>query len=736
MSQIISASRAMMMEDVTKTQQDVVDKLASLKRRNEALEKSAAQHGQVVQSLRKSLERYQALVENASDVVFRTDDQGYFTFINPAGVRVMGYTEEEILGKNYTTLIRPDMLDDAVKFFGRQFVKRVQNIYSEYPIITKDGREIWFGQNTQLIVEFGQVAGFQAIARDITDLKRVETRLRRQNVYLEALNETALGLMRRTDLADLFQAIVERAARFAGAEEGWICIYDPQNDHFEFKAAMGKSAYQVGTRFEAGRGMAGEVWRTGKMVLVDDFQAWPGRVKSEVYALRRAAVAVPMRSEGRLAGILGLSHYDPDRRFEDDELVMLERLAELASIAFDNARLYDRLTRELAERERLEVERDAMQAQLLQSQKMEAVGTLAGGIAHDFNNLLMGIQGYTSLALLDIDPSHPNYDRLKRIESQVQSGADLTRQLLGFARGGRYEVMVSDMNEILEKTSAMFGRTKREITIQRKLGKDLWPVQVDRGQMEQVFMNLYLNAWQAMPGGGEIHLETENMTLNDAQVVPYVVKPGRYVKIMVTDNGTGMDEKTKARIFEPFFTTKALGRGTGLGLATVYGIVKGHGGMINVYSEPGYGTTFSIYLPAPGLEEMEEMKAPEPIAKGKETILLVDDEEIVLDVSREILEFLGYRVYAVANGQEAIVLYGEKRDQIDLVLLDMIMPGMSGGETFNRLCQIQPEVKVILTSGYSINGQAKEIIDRGCRGFLQKPFHLEKLSRMLREILD
>jgi CheY-like chemotaxis protein len=226
------------------------------------------------------------------------------------------------------------------------------------------------------------------------------------------------------------------------------------------------------------------------------------------------------------------------------------------------------------------------------------------------------------------------------------------------------------------------------------------------------------------------------MTLNDAQVVPYVVKPGRYVKIMVTDNGTGMDEKTKARIFEPFFTTKALGRGTGLGLATVYGIVKGHGGMINVYSEPGYGTTFSIYLPAPGLEEMEEMKAPEPIAKGKETILLVDDEEIVLDVSREILEFLGYRVYAVTNGQEAIVLYGEKRDEIDLVLLDMIMPGMSGGETFNRLCQIQPGVKVILTSGYSINGQAKEIIDRGCRGFLQKPFHLDKLSRMLREVLD
>ena len=347
---------------------------------------------------------------------------------------------------------------------------------------------------------------------------------------------------------------------------------------------------------------------------------------------------------------------------------------------------------------------------------------LAGGIAHDFNNLLMGIQGYASLTLLDLDPSHPNYERLKRIEEQVQSGADLTKQLLGFARGGRYEVKPADMNDIIEKTSSMFGRTKKEISIHRKYGKDLWSVEVDRGQMEQVFMNLYVNAWQAMPGGGEIYLETENVLLDDEQAFPYAVKPGKYVKISVTDTGTGMDEKTRERIFDPFFTTKEMGRGTGLGLATVYGIIKGHKGMINVYSEPGHGTTFTIYLPASEKEVVKEKTATGTIARGTETILLVDDEKMVLEVSKELLESMGYRVYAAGSGQEAIAVYMEKRNEIDLVILDMIMPGISGGETFDRLREINPGIKVLLSSGYSINGEAQNIWTAAATGSSRSPF--------------
>jgi CheY-like chemotaxis protein len=253
--------------------------------------------------------------------------------------------------------------------------------------------------------------------------------------------------------------------------------------------------------------------------------------------------------------------------------------------------------------------------------------------------------------------------------------------------------------------------------------------------MEQVFMNLYVNAWQAMPGGGELYLETGNVLLDYGQVFPHTVMPGNYIKISVTDTGTGMDGKTKERIFDPFFTTKEMGRGTGLGLATVYGIIKGHKGFINVYSESGHGTMFTIYLPASEKEVLKEETTTKTIARGTETILLVDDEKMVLEVSKTLLESIGYRVYAAQTGQEAIALYMEKTNEIDLVLLDMIMPGISGGETFDRLREINPDIKVVLSSGYSISGQAQEIMDKGCNGFIQKPFQLGKLSNKVRDVL-
>jgi len=391
---------------------------------------------------------------------------------------------------------------------------------------------------------------------------------------------------------------------------------------------------------------------------------------------------------------------------------------------------------DISERKQAEEERRVLQARLQWAEKMEAIGTLAGGIAHDFNNLLTGIQGLASLAAANLDPADANYERLKQIEGQVQSGVNLTSQLLGFARGGRYEVKATNIDEIIEKTSSMFGRTRKEIALHQKRGQDLWSVEVDRGQMEQVFVNLYVNAWQAMPGGGAIHVETENIILRDEKKLPYSVKPGNYVKITVSDTGTGMEERIRLRVFEPFFTTKEMGRGIGLGLASVYGIIKGHQGMINVYSEPGHGTIFTIYLPASDKAVVQEKPAIGQIVRGTETILLVEDETIVMEVNRELLESLGYTVHAVGSGREAIAMYGEKRNTIDLVILDMVMPGISGSAIFDRLREINPHVKVLLSSGYSLNGEAQHIMDRGCNGFLQKPFLFEKLSRKVREMLE
>ncbi|MBW2102703.1 MAG: response regulator, partial [Deltaproteobacteria bacterium] len=380
-----------------------------------------------------------------------------------------------------------------------------------------------------------------------------------------------------------------------------------------------------------------------------------------------------------------------------------------------------------------------LEAQLQHAQKMEAVGTLAGGIAHDFNNLLMGIQGYTSIMLMKVGEDHPFYAKLRSIEKYVQSGAELTRQLLGFSRKDDFDVAPVQLNDLVRDTVGMFGRTKKEIRIHEDYAGDLRPVAVDRGQMEQVLMNLFVNAWQAMPEGGDLYLETRNVELDRTAVRPIGGKPGHYVKVIVRDTGTGMEEKVRRRIFEPFFTTKKKGGGTGLGLASAYGIIRNHGGIIDVQSRPRRGTQFEILLPAAATAALAQ--APEPaevrrILEGPETILLVDDEEMVTEVGSEILKELGYEVLVARSGKEALEAYARDRDRIDLVILDMIMPGMGGAETFTALQEIDPRVCVLLSSGYSEDGQARRILEQGCRGFIQKPFNVRTLAEKMREILD
>jgi two-component system cell cycle sensor histidine kinase/response regulator CckA len=376
-----------------------------------------------------------------------------------------------------------------------------------------------------------------------------------------------------------------------------------------------------------------------------------------------------------------------------------------------------------------------LEAQLQYARKIEAVGTLAGGVAHDFNNLLMGIQGNVSLMQMGIDQVHPDYERLKNIEKQIQSGARLTSHLLGYARKGKYEVIPLDLNRLVEDTSDTFGRTKKQITIHLELAKDLFAIEADPTQIEQVLLNLCVNAADAMPGGGDMTLKTANVTHEDMKGKLYEPRPGSYVLLAVTDTGTGMYKKTMERIFDPFFTTKEMGRGTGLGLASAYGIIKGHGGYIDADSTRGRGTTFSIYLPASKKKVRKVAKTEERLVKGTGTALLVDDEEVILEVGRELLEALGYRVLLAQDGKEAIKVYGENQDKIDIVVLDVVMPGMGGGEAYDSMKDINPDIKVLLSSGFSIDGEASKILERGCNGFIQKPFTMKELSGEIGKIL-
>lgn len=433
-------------------------------------------------------------------------------------------------------------------------------------------------------------------------------------------------------------------------------------------------------------------------------------------------------------------------RIRDYEVILkcgTRKIMEVSSAVMRNDRGvavgFRGLVRDVTEKVRADEERKKLAIKLQQAQRLEAIGTLAGGIAHDFNNLLMGIQGNVSLILAKTDPDNSFFEHARCIERCVASGADLTKQLLGFARGGKYQVVAVDLNRLIQGSATMFGRTRRDIRVALDLAEELRMVAADRGQMEQVLLNLYVNAWQAMPRGGSLRIGTENLDLDAEEAALHEVKPGPYVRVSVTDTGIGMNEKTRQRIFEPFFTTKEMGRGTGLGLASAFGIVKGHGGYMHVESAVGKGSVFAFVLPA---SERKRNKETAPCDGGgcRETgegcILLVDDEAVVLDVTAEMIRTLGYRVIRAGSGREAVTFYENRAAEIDLVVLDVIMPDMGGSETYALLRRVNPDVRVLVSSGYGRNSQVEALIAEGCMGFMQKPYSISQLSRCLHAALQ
>ena len=626
--------------------------------------------------LKQSEERHRLYFENISDVIFSIDPDFKIINISPSVERILGYKPEEMIGKPIQDLnvIDPDSLEKA--FSDMMKVLAGERIpLSQYEFISRDGTKKFGEVSAAPLIREGKVVAIISVARDITERKRIEDAL--------------------TQSEEKYRIVLE-------ANPDPVVVYDMEGKVTYFNMAF---TNVFGWTLEECVGKTMDVF-----VPMD---AWP----------ETKMMINKVLSGENFSGI-------ETRRYTKEGRIIPVSISGAIYMGEDGDPVGSIINiRDISEQKEMET-------QLQQAQKMEAVGTLAGGIAHDFNNLLMGIQGCTSLLSYDIDSNHPNFEYLNKIEDYIKNAANLTKQLLGFARSGKYEVKPTDMNEIINKSSDMFGRTKKEIVIHKKNQADIWAVEVDQSQMEQVVLNLYVNAWQAMSGTGELYLQTENVILNNNDVKPYGVKSGRYVKISVTDTGIGIDETIQHRIFDPFFTTKEMGRGTGLGLASVYGIIKSHGGIINVYSREGEGTTFNIFLPASERKIVKEKMLQKEILKGTETVLFVDDEEMIIDVGRAVLEKLGYEVLTAKSGKEAIEIYKINPKKIDMVILDMVMPDMGGGDTYEKLRDINPDIKVLLSSGYSIDGQAGEILSRGCDGFIQKPFDIKILSLEIRKILD
>jgi PAS domain S-box-containing protein len=629
-----------------------------------------------VSELRDREEWFRLLFDQAADAVYLYDEAGNILDVNQQGCRDTGYNREELLRISIFDILE-DSAGSAGGLHGREM--RQSPLTIEGMIRRKDGTSVPVEIRLGGLRLRGSDA-FLALVRDITERRRSQDALQRSEKKFRELVESANSIILRWSL------------------EGKILFVNPYGLNF-----FGFTEDEL----------------NGRNVV--------GTIVPETESTTQRDLSLLMEEIRRR----------PDN-FKYNENENIRKNGERVWISWSNCVITDEHLRftEILSIGNDMTEKRKLEDQLVQAQKMEAIGTLAGGIAHDFNNLLMGILGNASLAMMDMTQDDRNYERMQRIETQVLSGANLTKQLLGFARGGRYEVKPTDINGIIAHSVEMFGRTRKEISIEMKFDENIWNVEVDRGQMEQVFINLFLNASHAMPEGGDLCLETKNVSFDKGDVGGETFPPGKYVRIIVADTGVGMDEKTLNRIFDPFFTTRQMGRGTGLGLSMVYGIVRGHGGGISVESAPGRGTRFLIYLPASQRETAEEGMASVEVRRGTETILLVEDEAAVMDVGGELLESIGHRVFKARNGSEALALYREKRAEIDLVILDMIMPGISGRQIFDRLKEMNPEIRVILASGYSINGEAQEIMDRGCCGFLQKPFSMASLSGIIREVMD
>lgn len=618
--------------------------------------------------------QYYVLFEGATDGILVHDTEGHILEANRVTRMLLGYEQKDITQIEWRDIADPGALESQMRFFNR-VLESSRSKCTETALKKADGSTFTAEICSQRIRFKGSVT-LQTFIRDVSVRKAVEDRLR--------------------ETKDRYQVLVESSLVGAFVIRSAIILYT--NEKFEELTGFSKSELLNSQFFN--------------LIAPEDRSMISSRESR-----REMGEDVPEHYEVRFLNKEGGRWWGEVR---NRRIRLEEKTAVLGNVV------------DITQRKRLEM-------QLLESQKMESIGTLAGGIAHDFNNLLGGILGYASLMLSDMSREHPYYDDIYTIAETAKKAADLTNRLLAFARGGKYQVTAVDNNRIVQDVVAILSRTiDRSIAIETHLVKNLWLIKGDSQQIHQAFLNICLNAVDAMPGGGKLTLATANVILDESFAQSQLgTTPGDYVRVTISDTGIGMDEKTKSRIFEPFFTTKPAQAAKGLGLSMVYGIVKNHEGTVIVDSILGKGTKFTLYFPRYKNEDIQTNPPPEAVQE-KETaeagILLIDDEAVIRRVARRMVEKGGYQVTVAHDGKEGVAKYKESPEAFDLVMLDLIMPEMNGVETAEHLREIDSDVKILFMSGYGLHDHP-ELSRSDEHDFIQKPFQTEVILQKIKDRL-
>jgi two-component system cell cycle sensor histidine kinase/response regulator CckA len=686
----------------------------------QAFGRDITQRKQIEQQLLESERRYRDIFTFAPVGIYQSLPDGTIIAANNSLAEMLGYeSADELL----TVRMDRDV------YLGEQERERLIEEYEtrgyardlEIRWKKKDGSAIWVELTAHAIKgPDGSTEYFEGFVHDITGRKRMEDER-------QLISEIIQGVINTSDLNELLTLIHQSIRRYLYAENCFVALYDEATKLMQFPFWVDKLDPRPEPR-PVGIGFSSYVLRTGKPMLVDPelTELMYQRGEVEKSGSKSASwMGVPLRTSERTIGVLVVQHYEEENAYDLRDLEFLTSVGNQIALAI--------------ERKRAETNLRETEDRLRQSQKMESIGSLAGGIAHDFNNLMTAVTGYSELALRSLKKDDPLRFKIEEIKKAGERAASLTRQLLAFSRKQMLQPRVLDLNQIISELDKMLRRLIGEdMMLETLLDPALGQVKADPGQIEQVLMNLVVNARDAMPTGGKLTIETRNAYIDQTYIKPQeILRPGHYVVLAVSDEGHGMDAQTQQKIFEPFFTTKDVGKGTGLGLATVYGVVKQSDGYIWVYSEPDKGTTFKIYLPrVDDAKELVETAERERVELGHETVLLVEDEQIVRNLAQEVLKQYGYTVICAADGEEGLRVCKEFEGRIALMITDVVMPRMSGRELAEQVATLRPDTRVLYMSGFTDDAIVRHGMLHESFAFIQKPFSPDSLALKARQVLD